>query len=102
MGQGNGSYIIFSPLKVPAAGSVGSAGIRCSSSTSPGAPFLLFPEKDIVFLCMLSRTTGVVANRAMVQVAKWRDFESWSECAALPVDVCKERRPVLLQRGLVQ
>lgn len=56
MGQGNVSYIIFSPLKVPAAGSVGSAGIRCSSSTSPGAPFLLFPEKDIVFLCMLLRT----------------------------------------------
>ena len=50
MGRDNGSTIIFSPRKVPAAGSVGSAGIRFSSNTSPGAPFLLFPELDIVFL----------------------------------------------------
>ena len=64
-GSGSGArqrFIIFSPLKVPAAGSAGSAGIRSSSSTSPGAPFLLFPEKLIVFNDSLARITGAVVK----------------------------------------
>lgn len=81
VGRGNGTTIIFSPRKIPAAGSVGSAGIRFSSSTSPGAPFLLFPANDIVFLLYDFHELGAgVANRATVQVAKWRDFEYWRIC----------------------
>jgi hypothetical protein len=80
-GSGSGArqrFIIFSPLKVPAAGSAGSAGIRSSSSTSPGAPFLLFPEKLIVFyMIAFHELLEQSSNRAMVQVAKWRDFECW-------------------------
>ena len=64
-GSGSGArqrFIIFSPLKVPAAGSAGSAGIRSSSSTSPGAPFLLFPEKLIVIYMIAFQNSGAVVK----------------------------------------
>jgi len=54
-GSGGGArqrllHHFFSPLKVPAAGSVGSAGLRSSSNTSAGAPFLFVPAKLIVLM----------------------------------------------------
>lgn len=48
-GVGQGNVNIVSPLKVPAATSLGSAAVRSSSNTSrAGAPFLFAPERLIV------------------------------------------------------